>query len=32
MAGEPVPQMTPDAVEAMVAQQIAETLEQLAPL
>ena len=30
--GEPVPQIDPNVVEAMVAQQIAETLEQLAPL
>jgi len=32
MAGEVVPQVDPMAVEAMVAQQISETLEQLAPL
>lgn len=30
--GEVVPQLNPDAVEAAVAQQIAETMEQLAPL
>ena len=30
--GEPVPQMNPDALEAAVAQQIADTTEQLAPL
>ncbi len=32
MAGEAVPQVDPATVEAMVAQQISETLEQLAPL
>ncbi len=32
MAGEPIPQIDPNVVEAMVAQQTAETLEQLAPL
>jgi hypothetical protein len=32
MRGEPMPQVDPMAVEAMVAQQISETLEQLAPL
>ena len=32
MAGEPVPQIDPTVVDAMIAQQIAETLEQLAPL
>ena len=32
MAGEPIPQIDPMAVEAMVAQQISETLEQLSPL
>ena len=32
IAGEPIPQIAPEAVEAMVAQQIAETLEQLAPM
>ena len=31
-AGEPIPQIDPNVVEAMVAQQIAETLEQLAPM
>lgn len=31
-AGEPIPQVDPNVVEAMVAQQISETLEQLAPL
>jgi len=30
--GEPIPQIDPNVVEAMVAQQIAETLEQLAPM
>jgi len=30
--GEPVPQINPDALEAAVAQQIADTTEQLAPL
>ncbi|MGA1066992.1 MAG: portal protein [Alphaproteobacteria bacterium] len=30
--GEPVPQIDPNVVEAMVAQQTADTLEQLAPL
>ena len=32
MRGEAIPQVDPNAVEAMVAQQISETLEQLAPL
>jgi hypothetical protein len=32
MMGEPVPQVDPNVIEAMVAQQTAETLEQLAPL
>ena len=32
MAGEPVPQIDPTVIDAMIAQQIAETLEQLAPL
>ncbi len=32
MAGESIPQIDPNVVEAMVAQQTAETLEQLAPL
>ena len=32
MVGEPVPQLPPEAVEAAVAQQTADTLEQLAPL
>ena len=31
-AGEPMPQINPDALEAAVAQQIADTTEQLAPL
>ncbi len=31
-AGEQIPQIDPSVVEAMVAQQIAETLEQLSPL
>lgn len=32
MAGEPIPQIDPTVIDAMIAQQIAETLEQLAPL
>ena len=32
MAGEPVPQVPPEMIEAAVAQQIADTLDQLAPL
>jgi hypothetical protein len=32
MAGEPVPQLPTEAVDAAIAQQIADTLEQLAPL
>ena len=32
MAGEPIPQIPPEMVEAAVAQQIADTLDQLAPL
>lgn len=31
-AGEQIPQIDPNVVEAMVAQQVADTLEQLAPL
>ena len=30
--GEPIPQINPDAIEAAVAQQIADTMEQLAPM
>ena len=30
--GQPIPEIDPNTVEAMVAQQTAETLEQLAPL
>ena len=32
MAGQPVPQIDPTVTDAMIAQQIAETLEQLSPL
>ena len=32
MAGEPVPQIDPTVVDAMIAQQIAQTLEELSPL
>ena len=32
MAGEPIPQIDPTVIDAMIAQQIAETLEQLSPL
>ena len=32
MAGEPIPQLPTEAVDAAIAQQIADTLEQLAPL
>jgi hypothetical protein len=32
MAGEPIPQIDPTVTDAMIAQQIAETLEQLSPL
>ncbi len=32
MAGEPIPQLPPEAVEAAVAQQISDTLDQLSPL